>query len=500
MTVPRRARVLEEASQNPAGPPDTRRKVGADAIWTVLAFALAGFYFATSLYISVHRLLWIDEVLTVLNSRVSGWSTIWEMGKQGVDGLPPAYFMVVRAFDNVFGPSDFAVRLPSALAMTAGMLLIFDCARRLTNGLHGLIALSVLTCSFLPYYGHEARSYALYFMFAAMGFWIWACDRRDTWAWAIAFGATFVCAVAMHYYALLCLVPYAVWEAWNWRPWRLPSRKMMAALSGVACAAAVLWTPIQAGRRLFPAGFWAKPSLDMVRHTLGELFPDGLLLLALVAVWIALAASKDRTVVLEPMERAERTGWLFLFILPAGYVLAQITHVYQLRYFICALPGIAVAFSCWLYRQFHATWRVPVGILLILAACGMARQAVAVRDPNRFYYSPVRQILDIESALRNDGKQFFVLSNQARYVEARHYSKHPEEYALLVPLDIGNLHESRVLAQHNPMQFWTLEDLRKHAGETALLLPLPSDIEALKKAGFEPAVRFTKPITVVYLE
>ncbi len=466
----------------------------------VVAVGLAAFYFATSLYISSHRLLWVDEVLTVLNTRLPHWTDIWKTSKQGVDGLPPIYFMVARIFDNLFGRTDLSIRLPSALAVTAGLLLTFDCARRLTDGLYGLIAVSTLTCSFLPYYGHEARSYGLYFMFACLAFWIWVYDKDDSRLGAVFFGATFFLAVAMHYYAILCLVPYAAWEVWNWRPWRLPSRKMIAALLGVSCAAAVLWAPIEAGRRLFPAGFWAKPSLDLLRHTLSELFPDALLLLAVITVWIALAATKDETVALNPMPRAERTGWFFLLILPTGYLLAQVTHVYQLRYFICVLPGIAVAFSCWLWRHFRWSRQVSFGVLLVLATWGMAKQVVETKEPNRFYYSPVRQILSMENALRSDGKRFFVVCNQGRYIEARHYSKHPEEYALLTSLDTGNLHEITVLAQYHPMQFWTLEDLKKNARETALFLALPSDLDTLREAGFQPHVRFSKPLTVIYLE
>ena len=154
----------------------------------IAAILLAAFYLATSLYISSHRLLWVDEILTVLNTRLPSWTTIWKAAAQGADGLPPIYFMVVRPFDDLLGHTDLSIRLPSALALTAGLLLTFDCARRLTDGLHGLIALSVLCCSFLPYYGHEARSYALYFMFAALALWIWAYDKNNSRVGALFFG------------------------------------------------------------------------------------------------------------------------------------------------------------------------------------------------------------------------------------------------------------------------------------------------------------------------
>jgi hypothetical protein len=41
------------------------------------------------------------------------------------------------------------------------------------------------------------------------------------------FGATLCLAVTMHYYATLLLVPYALWEAIQWKPWRPPSPKLM---------------------------------------------------------------------------------------------------------------------------------------------------------------------------------------------------------------------------------------------------------------------------------
>ena len=54
--------------------------------WTI-AVALSAFYLATSLYISSHRLLWIDEVLAVSYARLRGWTTIWKASAQAVVGL-----------------------------------------------------------------------------------------------------------------------------------------------------------------------------------------------------------------------------------------------------------------------------------------------------------------------------------------------------------------------------------------------------------------------------
>src|SRR5271157_525849 len=52
-----------------------------------------------------------------------------------------------------------------------------------------------------------------------------------------------------------------------------------------------------------------------------------------------------------------------------------------MRYFIGALPGVAVAFSCLLWRHFHNIYRVSTGVLVLLAACGAANQWTIVRHP-----------------------------------------------------------------------------------------------------------------------
>jgi mannosyltransferase len=485
-----------------AGSSHSGATVAPVATWSIAAaLLLAAFYFASSLYISSHRLLWVDEINTVNFSRLPGFASIWKALSEGAEGMPPTYFMTVRVFDKLFGHSELAVRLPSALALIAGLLITFDCTRRLTDGLHGLIAFVVLSCSFLPYYGHEARSYAIYFMLSALALWIWIHTRDKSLPAAIAFGAVLLLGVTMHYYAVLILVPYAGWEVLHWKPWRLPSRKIVAGVLGVICAAAALWKPIQAQRHQFPSNFWARPSPDVLPTAYSDLFPDFLFPLALVMIWIALVAKRDKRLALQPMHSGERIGWLFLVIPLAGYVLSEVTHVFQLRYIICTLPGIAIALPCSLWRHFHGVWRVSIGVFLILAGWGLAKQVAATRDPNRYYYSPIRQMLSLEDGAQADGKRFFVVCNQARYIEALYYSKHSDQYVwLMLPtVDPHRTRDMMTLAQFYPIRIWTLDDLRNHASESALLVPLSNYLDTLKQAGFQIENPFPKSSTVVYV-
>ncbi len=257
--------------------------------WSFLAAAaLATFYLATSLYISSHRLLWFDEVVTVHMARLPNLKTLLAALSHGADSLPPLYYMVVGTFGKLFGHGEVAVRLPSALAMVATLLITFDCARRLTDGLHGLIAMA-LASGPLAGEGFEARSYALYVMFAALALWVWTYARTsEKWS-AIWFGAVMFLGVSFHYYAVLLLVPFALWEISRWKPWQPPSLKLIAGIIGVVVPAALLSHFILSFSRKFSTGFWSRPSLSELMDIYSHIFVGGLFVLALGIVWIVLA-------------------------------------------------------------------------------------------------------------------------------------------------------------------------------------------------------------------
>ena len=252
----------------------------------IAAAALVAFYFATSIYISSQRLFWFDELFTIHIARLPDIKTIWTALGHGADSLPPTYYMLVRWFGDLFGNSEVAARLPSAVGLAVGLLLIFDCARRLTDGLHGLIALSVATCSFLPYYGYEARSYAIYFMLAALALWVWLCTRDDKNSSAIFVGVVMCLGVTMHYYFVLCLVPFAIWAILSGKREHLASRKLIAGFVGAVVPAALLSPIILSFSRKFATGFWNRPSFGELRAIFSQLFPDGLFLLVLIVIWV----------------------------------------------------------------------------------------------------------------------------------------------------------------------------------------------------------------------
>src|ERR1700759_3237648 len=94
-----------------AGASKAERPAGKTALRTyAVAGLLAVFYFVTSIQIAAHRLFWFDELFTLYIARLPHVSTIWTALGNGVDALPPAYYMSVRLFDSLFGPGDVAAR------------------------------------------------------------------------------------------------------------------------------------------------------------------------------------------------------------------------------------------------------------------------------------------------------------------------------------------------------------------------------------------------------
>ena len=469
----------------------------------VAAVLLAVFFLGTSLYIASKRLFWNDEIYTVVLARLPDLSTIWSALLAGADHVPIPGLILVRLSELLFGQGEFAARLPSVLALAAGMLVTFDCVRRLTDGLHGLIAEAVLACSFLPFYGYEARMYAVYFLFSALALRLWLHTAEASRAAACAFGAVFMIATMFHYYFILGLVPYLLYELVRRHK---PSSKTIAGVAGSFLALLLLSPQFAASRKITSnPGWWATPSLGKLHYVPTEFFPAGMFLLGVMMVGVAVAGRRGPAKV-PAMSDGERLSWLFLTIPVAGYFLAElVTNSFSRRYFINALPGIAMAFSCLVHRQFGETRRASIAIAVLLVTFGLMHQVRRVRSPEVIetfgdQQGPTKNMLAWEATLESEGKHYIAIPEERLLgMEAWYYSKHPERYAILLKRG----HSTSQLAHYVPrLTFWTVEDLKRSARESAVVEPELSDadVRMLKDAGIRPVVRVADPIKIIYLE
>ena len=104
------------------------------------------------------RSLWLDEAFSVVHAAQPA-AALW--AGQGDLNHPPLYYLLLHGW-LAWGSEPAWVRLPSALASVAGLLLFYLLARRLTTP--GWAAWGLLLLALAPldiWYAQEARMYAL---------------------------------------------------------------------------------------------------------------------------------------------------------------------------------------------------------------------------------------------------------------------------------------------------------------------------------------------------
>ncbi len=477
--------------------------------WTLVAGGLfAAVYLVISVQIARHRLFWYDEVLTVIYSRQPTLAAMWSALARGVDGMPPANDLLVRLFAHLPLPLEVSARLPSALAMAAGLLVTFDCARRLTDGLHGLLAVAFLTCSTLPYYGYEARPYALFFLLSAVALWLWM-NTGDGIMPAVLVGSVFFVSVWVHFYAVLSLAPFTLWEFCNRSTRRVPSHKLIAAYVGTLCGLAVLVKQILALYAVFSNGFWSPPTIRGLAATFTDLFPHVLFPLVGVLGFAALWSQRQKTSVLTPMRPFEQLCWFFALLPLLGFFAGKVaTHAYLSRYFIALLPAFAIALACLMWRHFPSSPRIALTAVVLFAAFGLGdefehlRYAASIRPlPATGEAERMAKMLALEEEI--PGARSIVLRpGDLLTLEAHYYAKRPERFVFLLgPGESApDLQAPLSTGENRPIRYWTLEELHAHAGETTLIDPSPETLTDLHRAGHKTSEHYDGVLDVVQVE
>jgi 4-amino-4-deoxy-L-arabinose transferase-like glycosyltransferase len=171
------------------------------------------------------RPLWWDE----------GWSLYFAktdvsslLQLTAVDIHPPLYYLILKLWIGIVGPSPIAVRLFSVLVGTAAVPLLYATGRRLWGGTAGLVAALLLAVSPLHiYYSQEVRMYGLVTLLglAVLFFalrWEPGGQRRGNWA-GYVLAAT--AALYTQYYAAFLLLALNLVVPIRWLFMRSRSRR-----------------------------------------------------------------------------------------------------------------------------------------------------------------------------------------------------------------------------------------------------------------------------------
>ena len=154
--------------------------------------------------------LWVDEATTVHEMHMSLGALLHTV-RVG-ETTPPLYFLLAWTWAKLFGSGEMGLRLFSAFLGVGLIPLAYACGRELVSRRAGLVTAALVAVNpFMIWYSQEARSYALFAVFAAASFLFCARAWREPTNRSLGWWAVFsALAVLTHFFAGFLVLPEAV--------------------------------------------------------------------------------------------------------------------------------------------------------------------------------------------------------------------------------------------------------------------------------------------------
>ncbi len=157
-------------------------------------------------------ILWFDESKTVLYTGAAHYGPyslpqIWQSLAQDDPWQSPGYFLLLGAWANIAGWSDFAARLLSLLIGLLALAWCYRLGRDLLNPRIGLYATAALAGSSLTiHYFHEMRPYTLYMLMTCIAVWAYWRILSDVHPGRWHYGWLFIGLAGLAYTHVLALL------------------------------------------------------------------------------------------------------------------------------------------------------------------------------------------------------------------------------------------------------------------------------------------------------
>ncbi|WP_341577876.1 glycosyltransferase family 39 protein [Microbacterium schleiferi] len=326
---------------------------------------------------------WYDEVATVSGATRS-WSSLLAMF-QNVDMVHAAYYLIMNAWTRVAGSSEFAMRFPSALAVSLTAVALYFLGAR--HGGRTVAVLAGILYLLLPrvmWSATEARSFA----FAALAATLvvlclsWALTIRN-FASLVVFTVAAALSVFVFMYNALVIAGIVlgalVYPKTRRRGFALLIAATTAAIVVSPFLLAVLAQRAQlGGTRTISVTTWYEVAVE--QYFLDNPLASAAWVAALVGGGIMAITGRRRRGDIDPRQRLllfPILGWL---ILPQVLILsysAMAPSIYQPRALTISAPALALA-SAWLLRSLR---RWHMWAVVFILALTTVPSAVALREP-----------------------------------------------------------------------------------------------------------------------
>ena len=386
----------------------TARRVASDAnlrsyAW-VLHYVVLTAILLVGAYLRLTALnrqsLWFDEIDVVIRAQRPFGQVLHTFVVQGENG--PLYDVLLAIWIRIAGISEIAVRLPSAVAGTLAIPLLYLLGRRVAGSTAGLLAAGLLAIS--PYhvwYSQEAKMYSMVVLLALASTYAFvAALETNRKLWWLAYVVSTSLMFYTHVATVLVFAAQSLYAVLSYRQWRGRERSWLIA----AAALTVPYLPIAAwaikviGGQVVTwqpdVGLWDAIKIFGIKFAVNRYDMTDQIRAAILYAGLAVIG----VVALGVMRR--RHNWWLLFalltIVPVLglWVVSLRQSVFSDRYGIVALPAylllIAVAVT-WMIRQ-RVVFPLGIAAMFLLLT---------------FAWGPLRDVNRAQSAQKEDWRSAY---------------------------------------------------------------------------------------------
>ncbi len=190
----------------------------------VAAIALGGL----ALRLIATRGIWLDEAISIHQAQMPLGDMLTNL--RTTDVHPPLHHILLWGTVRVLGDGELAVRIPSLIAATAMIPVLYSAARDIYDKRAGFAAATLAAVApFAVWYADEARMYALFMLFALLSLWmqIRVIRGAGTASW-LGFVASAAALVYTQYFGLLFVATQMLGFAVAVARGVLPLRRVLA--------------------------------------------------------------------------------------------------------------------------------------------------------------------------------------------------------------------------------------------------------------------------------
>ena len=370
--------------------------------------------------------LWLDEIFTIYMARQPNITQIIKATREGCDGAPPLYAIIVHWLLPIVRNEALAARLPSTLGFCCMMICVLAVCRRRLAAIYAVIAMMFVWNTSL-YYASEGRSYGMVLGCGGIALLSWqmATERRRRPLAITLFAGSLSFMVALHYYAIFFLVPFFVAElvrAWEFRK---PDLAILAAMLPPVFIVILHYPLIVAWRPYLvhfyspanPLSFW-----PFYEQYLTPFLPACLFALLLFAV---LPEPVHHKATEFSIPKPEGVAICILVLMPVFVAVAAVytTHAFVLRYVLWTTMGFGLLAAAGFSNAEHSRIGVGVGILGLMVGSLLLSGISALTAPPELRFG--NELASQEIKTLPDSADPIVIPSASLFVELSYYSEPP---------------------------------------------------------------------------